>query len=1534
MIRKLRSSCGYALAALVILMLLPGIGRGQVNIAAGNTITQDFSIGTSATAAMPIGWKVDKNTTVRSVGIYSAAVTATERTAGNNMSSSAGNGIYNYAAGDPAIATDRAVGGISSSSASKSVNTYVQLYNNGSSSITDFTISYAVEKYRNGSNAAGFSIQMYYSTDGTAWTSAGINFLTSFAADADALGYASAPGATSNVTSKTLSVSLPTSSSLYLAWNYSVTSGTTTSYAQALGIDDVSITANGSGTPTTATPTFNPTSGTYYSAQNVNLSCTTGSSSIYYTTDGTDPDDAGNGTLYSIAIPVSTATIIKARAYAGGYDPSAIASATYTFPTEVTNIAALRAGTPGTIVYKLTGEAVLTYQNAVAKQKYIQDATGAILIYDNAGIITTSYNLYDGITGIYGTLADYNGMLEFIPVLNTAAASSTGNAIVPEERTLNSLTSADQAKLIKVINATVDFTSGSFLATAQNINVTQDATTLTMRTIANTDYSLTAIPVVAQNITCLVGQYLTAMQISPRSLADFETYTSSTPAITVSTATLTGFNYVQGSGPSAEQTFTVEGANLTNDISIAASTNYEISKTTGTGFTTSLAFTPAETATPQTVYVRLKSGLAVADYTGEVINITSSPADAKTVTCSGSVTSTPLVSVTFQVNMVNETVSADGVHIAGNFNGWDPSATLMSNGGSGSLYSVTLSLNSTLEYQFKYINGNAWGSEELVPATCQAPSTTNRFVVIGDADYSIDPVCFSSCENCPILITFQVNMQNETVSGDGVYLAGDFTGWASGAILMTANGTVWSATIPLQASSSHEFKFVNGNPNTGGQWELFNGSCVTANGGNRFYTTPTANTTLDLVCFNSCDACPVADFVMINEVDSDTPGTDVAEFIELYDGGVGNTNLTGLVVVLYNGSTDLSYAAYDLDGYTTDANGYFVIGSTGMGTPIELAPGGSGWLQNGADAVTLFTGNSIDFPTGTPVTTTNLVDALVYGTADADDAGLLVLLNSGEQQVDESNYSNSANQSMQRIPNGSGGQRNTTTYDETDPTPGAENFIPIVEPTTSIWNGSTSSDWFEVSNWTNDPVTANVPPVGTTDVSIPVVATNYPTITDFAECNNITIASGASLIDEDNYLSVSGMATANRTIADATDDKWHLFISPIEESTQASAGTCFEGAYVDGYNEETGAWERLVTNDDVSSDQGYSINFLTGSRDLVFTGTLLSSPVSYAGMSYTPSSAIEDYGAGWHLVGNPYPCGIDTKLLAVPTNINAFAYVWNGISGNYFELAIGSTPNEGIIAPLQGFFVRTNDASNELILDNAAKVHSGTFYKSSNSASQMLSLSIEGNNYSDKAYVRFNPEATASFDQAFDAYKRAGLDAAPQLYSIIPNEKAAVNTLPDYTSNSNVALGLKVGASTSYTIKVSGIESFDASLPIRLDDLKLGTSQDLRLNPVYTFDAAPGDAENRFMLSFASVTAVNEQNAAGIKVVSENGIIRVTHNVPATGTVYLYSVSGQLLATSTLNKGETTLRAASTGVYLVRVVTGKTSLTRKMVVVQ
>jgi len=203
------------------------------------------------------------------------------------------------------------------------------------------------------------------------------------------------------------------------------------------------------------------------------------------------------------------------------------------------------------------------------------------------------------------------------------------------------------------------------------------------------------------------------------------------------------------------------------------------------------------------------------------------------------------------------------------------------------------------------------------------------------------------------------------------------------------------------------------------------------------------------VSFTTADPPPpVATNIIINEVDADTPGTDAAEFVELYDGGVGNTALDGLTVVFYNGNGGLSYAAFDLDGMITDPNGYFTLGNPLVpGVDLVFNPGGSGLLQNGEDAVALYAANATDFPNGTVLTTTNLQDAFVYDTADPDEPGLLVLLNPGQVQVNE----NLGTQSSQRCPNGSGGARNTAAYSQDTPSPdGPNTCTPPPPPSNSV----------------------------------------------------------------------------------------------------------------------------------------------------------------------------------------------------------------------------------------------------------------------------------------------------------------------------------------------------------------------------------------------------------------------------------------------------------------------------------------------------
>jgi hypothetical protein len=196
----------------------------------------------TTSSTLPTDFRVDNPATVRTVGSFSVASSTVGRAGGANLSTSASNGIYNFGSGTAALGgSDRAVGFLSSGTATASGNLYAQLVNNTGASLTGLRISYNVEKYRQGSNAAGFRVQMFYSTDGSTWTSAGANFTTSFGADANNNGFSTAPGATASVTNQTLTTAITNGQNFYLAWNYSVASGSTTTNAQALAIDDISI---------------------------------------------------------------------------------------------------------------------------------------------------------------------------------------------------------------------------------------------------------------------------------------------------------------------------------------------------------------------------------------------------------------------------------------------------------------------------------------------------------------------------------------------------------------------------------------------------------------------------------------------------------------------------------------------------------------------------------------------------------------------------------------------------------------------------------------------------------------------------------------------------------------------------------------------------------------------------------------------------------------------------------------------------------------------------------------------------------------------------------------------------------------------------------------------------------------------------------------------------------------------------------------------------------------------------------------------
>lgn len=255
---------------------------GQVSVAPGGSFTQDFNSFQSNTSLLPSGWKWSKDAgTPRTVNLNYGGVTsvAADNTMPTASCASSNGSYYAFNTVSGTGGSDRCLAFLSSSSATKNGYLCVAVNNSGASAITSFDVSYIAKKFRNGSNTAGFSYIMYYSTNGTSWTAMGSAFNAVFSADANTNCPTSTSAGTLPSVSVPISAQTYTPSSavaaggvVYFMWNYAVSSSSTTSNAQLLGVDDVTIAATGAPagpTITTSTATYGP----FCNASSNNMCC-------------------------------------------------------------------------------------------------------------------------------------------------------------------------------------------------------------------------------------------------------------------------------------------------------------------------------------------------------------------------------------------------------------------------------------------------------------------------------------------------------------------------------------------------------------------------------------------------------------------------------------------------------------------------------------------------------------------------------------------------------------------------------------------------------------------------------------------------------------------------------------------------------------------------------------------------------------------------------------------------------------------------------------------------------------------------------------------------------------------------------------------------------------------------------------------------------------------------------------------------------------------------------------------------------------
>lgn len=176
--------------------------------------------------------------------------------------------------------------------------------------------------------------------------------------------------------------------------------------------------------------------------------------------------------------------------------------------------------------YQIIETPVVTYARTTRNQKYVQDTTGAVLIDDVAGIITTPFVEGDAMSGLTGRTSLFSGLLQFTPTANATVASS-GNTVAPIVASLADVLANVQnfeSKLVRFNNVT--FADGNGTTTfvnppATNYNFTDGVDTVAFRTtFAEANYIGSLVPSGATSFVALVGNFNGTAQVTARSLND------------------------------------------------------------------------------------------------------------------------------------------------------------------------------------------------------------------------------------------------------------------------------------------------------------------------------------------------------------------------------------------------------------------------------------------------------------------------------------------------------------------------------------------------------------------------------------------------------------------------------------------------------------------------------------------------------------------------------------------------------------------------------------------------------------------------------------------------------------------------------------------------------------------------------------------------------------------------------------------------------------------------------------------------------
>ena len=221
-------------------------------------------------------------------------------------------------------------------------------------------------------------------------------------------------------------------------------------------------------TPAVPTPTFDPPAGKYYEVQDVSIECENEDATIYYTIDGSTPDEDSFEFMGSVKIQETTT--LKAIAIDEEGNKSNVATAVYTIIIKevLQNLGELSQQTTADTYLVNLEDAVVTYTNG--NYAYIEDNYGAIVLYKSGHGLEIGQK-YNGTAEVTFQLRNANPQITDIDLTDCDKETIDKPEPTPVDDWEDGFFGTSLNYYIKVTGAKITQTNGKYYITLGGENV-------------------------------------------------------------------------------------------------------------------------------------------------------------------------------------------------------------------------------------------------------------------------------------------------------------------------------------------------------------------------------------------------------------------------------------------------------------------------------------------------------------------------------------------------------------------------------------------------------------------------------------------------------------------------------------------------------------------------------------------------------------------------------------------------------------------------------------------------------------------------------------------------------------------------------------------------------------------------------------------------------------------------------------------------------------------------------------------------------